>query len=74
MMENGDYYSRQDFEKVFTKLEKNTEDISSCRKLGRHLLIKKGSQDRQVPFIYYVSISLGFFDPYELLYDKNWGA
>ena len=30
-----------------TELEKNKSDISSCRKLGRHLLLPKGSQDRQ---------------------------
>ena len=46
-MENGDFFSRVEFEKLFTELEKNPSEISMCRKLGKHLLLKKGSQDRQ---------------------------
>ena len=30
-----------------TEIEKSKSDLSMCPKLGRHLLIKKGSQDRQ---------------------------
>ena len=44
---DGDFWGPDDFEKLFAKLDENTSDFSMCRKLGRHLIIKKGSQDRQ---------------------------
>ena len=47
MEENGDYFRKSHFEKLFDELDKNESDISMCWKLGRHLLPKKGSQDRQ---------------------------
>ena len=47
MLKNGHYFGKKDFEKLFDEIEKNPSDISMCYKLGRHLLVPKGSQDRQ---------------------------
>ena len=44
---DGDFWGPDDFEKLFAKLDENTSDFSMCRKIGRHLIVKKGSQDRQ---------------------------
>ena len=47
-MPNCDFFGPYEFKKLFDEIEKNNKsDISMCPKLGRHLLIKKGSQDRQ---------------------------
>ena len=46
-MLDGDFWGPDDFEKLFAKLDENTSDFSMCRKIGRHLIVKKGSQDRQ---------------------------
>ena len=46
LLHTTDFFGWHEFNKVFTKIEENKSDISMCPKLGRHLLIKKGSQDR----------------------------
>ena len=47
MLHTGDFFGYHDFDKLFKEIEKSKSDISMCPKLGRHLLIKPKSQDRQ---------------------------
>ena len=42
-----DFFGKFEFDKLFDEIEKSKSDISMCYKLGRHLMIKKKSQDRQ---------------------------
>ena len=46
-LKNGDFFGPYDFDRLFTEIEKNTSDYSMCGKVGRHLIVKRFSQDRQ---------------------------
>ena len=43
----GNFVGPVNFETLFTELETNKSDFSCAHKIGRHLKLKKGSQDRQ---------------------------
>ena len=43
----GNFVGPVNFETLFNELETNKSDFSCAHKIGRHLKLKKGSQDRQ---------------------------
>ena len=46
MLINAEFVGYNNFDKLLTEIEKNDSDLSSCYKLGRHLIhVRK--QDRQ---------------------------
>ena len=46
MLINAEFVGYHNFDKLLTEIEKNDSDLSSCYKLGRHLIhVRK--QDRQ---------------------------
>ena len=46
MLLSGHFFGYNEFNKLFIEIEKNQSDLSSCYKLGRHL-IRVRKQDRQ---------------------------
>ena len=46
MLHSGHFFGYNEFNKLFLEIEKNQSDLSSCYKLGRHL-IRVRKQDRQ---------------------------
>ena len=48
MLKNGRFFGWKELDRLFTELEKNEHDIGmEHKKLGRHLFLKKKSQERQ---------------------------
>ena len=71
LMENGDVFGYSHFDRLFSELEKNESEISMCPKIGRHLLPKKGSQDRQKVRLAVQLLSSTTADAIKMLFPKG---